>query len=72
MITIRHTNYTFEASSINVTEQDGVWSLWAKVAGGNSRKLLEGSEAEVKEYRDAIEYAIENGRKIFKFEGGEK
>lgn len=67
MITIRHKDYTFEATSINIIERDGKWSLWAKVQEGNSRKLLEGSEAEIKEYREAIEYAVENGRKIFKF-----
>ena len=69
MITIKHRDYTFEASSINITEVEGKWSLWAKVNGGNSRKLMDGTLEEVSEYRNAIEFAIEHGRKIFKFEG---
>lgn len=65
MIWIIYNGRSMQAIGINVVEKGNQSELWAEKPDGSSRKLLIGEAAVVKENKDAIDFAIQNGHKTY-------
>ena len=66
MIWIKTNDRSFSAISINVSEKEGeLPSLWATRIDKVSYKVIEGDKEIVHEYREAIDYAVSKGEKVF-------
>lgn len=65
MIWIVKGERSYQAIGINVAEKDGVYSLWIERPTGSTVKLVEGTEQEMVEYKEAVDYAVKHGLTAF-------
>lgn len=61
MIWINNGDASYLAISCNTSKKGDKHSLWIERMNGSSIKVAEGTEQEVKEIKEAIDYSVTNG-----------
>lgn len=67
MIWINAGERSYQATAINVgvSKQEGKYALWAERTTGKTIEIFTGDAETAKEHKEAIDFAIGNGHKIY-------
>lgn len=65
MIWIVKDERSYQAIGANVAVSNGKYSLWIERPTGASVKIIEGDKEEVEEYKEAIDFAVKSGERLF-------
>jgi hypothetical protein len=60
---------SYQINALNVTKRNNNFELWITRSDGSGLKILQDKdEGIVKEYKEAIDFAIKEGKNVFKIE----
>lgn len=65
MIWIKQDKRSFAVVSFNTHVEGEKYSIWGELMNGKTSKLKEGSQEEISEYKEALDFAIKNGHQVF-------
>lgn len=69
MIWINIGDKSYQATGINVaTDENGIASLWIEKPTGKTMNVLTATEDVVREHKEAIDFAVKEGHKIYEIE----
>lgn len=65
MIWVNIGDKSYQATGINVSIDGEKSALWIEKATGKTMKVLEGTAEQVREHKEAIDFAIKQGHKTY-------